>query len=286
MKFSKLLLLLTFAILIGCNQSDSEDTSTPPENQNSASEQPQTTTDNQSAIEPESTVEPERAGKVVARVNGKSIYEDDLNGKNLDFVITEEIIYQVGLQQGVDEEIRRKVRDLERILVIQKTKASLREDMPPAKEITDEDIQKYYDNNKDKYMHVRIHEISMPDVNLGIEIKKKAEGGEDLQEIANSYPEDAITVTDIGYNRQLAQEFANKEVGSISEVIQKPNGTFSVLKIVEIKEMPLKVNKKSIRHILESQRIGEMFDNYARRLANENNMEIEKYNDQTRRQRQ
>lgn len=279
MTFSKLLLLLTFVTLIGCNQSDSDDTSTPPENQNSASEQAQTTTDDQSAVEPE------RTGKVVARVNGKPIYEDDLNGKNLDFVITEEIIYQVGLQQGLDKEITKKVKDYERALVINKTKASLMEDMPPTKQISDEDIQKYYDDNKGKYMHVRIHEISFPDVNLGIEIKKKAEGGEDLQAIATSYPDAAITVTDIGYNRQLAQEFENKEVGSISEVIQKPNGTFSVLKIVEIKEIPLNVNKKSIQHILESKRIGTMFDSYSRRIANENNMEIEKYNDQTTRER-
>ncbi len=280
MTFSKLLLLLTFAILIGCNQSDSDDDSTPPENHNSVSKQAQTTTDDQSAIESE------RTGKVVARVNEKPIYEDDLNGKNLDFVITEEIIYQVGLQQGVDKEISKKVKDYERGLIINKTKASLMEDMPPTKQISDEDIQKYYDDNKDNYMHVRIQEISFPDVNLGIEIKKKAEGGKDLEAIATSYPDMAITVTDIGYNRQLAQEFENKEVGSISEVIQKPNGTFSVLKIVEIREIPLNVNKNSIQHILESRRIGERFDSYARRLANENNMEIEKYNDQTRRERQ
>lgn len=272
MTLRKLFLLLIFMVLVGCNQSDSNDA---PEKQDTANDQAQTTTSTDNTT---TDAAPEREGKIVARVNGSPIYEDDLRGRNLNFVVTEEIIYQIGLQQGVDKEISEKVRSYERMLIIKNAKESMMENMEPTKEISDEDIQRHYEANKDKYSHVRIHEISVPDVNLGLEVKEKAEAGEDLQAIANGYPDIEITVTDIGYNRELTQKFEKKEVGSISEVIQKPNGTFSVLKIVEIKEIPLKASKNSIKHGLESRRLGEIFEINARRLAEEQNMTIEKIN--------
>ncbi|MGB2691840.1 MAG: peptidylprolyl isomerase [Thermodesulfobacteriota bacterium] len=269
MALRKLFLLLIFIAFIGCNQSDSNNS---PEKQDTAEEQAQTTTTtNNTATDPE----PEREGKIVARVNGSPIYEDDIKNRNLNFVITEEIIYQLGLQQGVDNEINKKVRNFERVLIINKAKESMMENMEPTKKISDEEIQRHYEANKYKYSHVRIHEITVPDVNLGLEVKEKAEAGEELQTIATGYPDIEITVTDIGYNRELAQKFEKKEVGAISEVIQKPNGTFSVLKIVEIKEIPLKASRNSIKHGLESKRIAEMFEIKANRLAEENNITIE-----------
>lgn len=272
MKFSKLLLLFVFAVLIACNQSDSGDTANTSDSQNSTNEQSQNAPTEQTAT---TDPEPVRDGKVLARVNGKPIYEDDINGQNLEFVITEEIIYQAGLQKGVSKEIEKKVNEFERVLVIKETKIDLLENMAPAKEISEEDIQRYYELNKDKYMYIRMHEISAPDVNVGLEIKKKAEAGEELEDIANSYTDIAVTVTDIGFNRELAQEFENKEIGSVSEVIQKSNGTFSVLKIVDVRDLPLQNSRKSIRHILEAKRKAEMYDNYAKRLADENNITVE-----------
>ncbi len=265
MTLRKLYLLFIFVALIGCNQSDSNTTT------EQESTQSQTQNNDNSTAEPE----PERTGKVLARVNGTPIYEDDLNGRNLEFVITEEIIYQAGIKQGIDKEYRSRVRNFERNLVIEGTKAKILENAEPTKKISDEDIQKYYDLNKDRYTYVRIHEVSFPDVNLGKEIKEKVEKGEDLQEIANGYTDIAVTVTDIGFNKMMAKKFDNREVGSVSEVIQKPNGTFSVLKIVDVKDIPLNSSKKSIRHVLESVEKGQMFENYANTVAKENGMEIE-----------
>ena len=268
MTLGKLSLLLIFTALIGCNQSDSNNT---PEKQDTASDQAQTTSTDTPAADPQ----PQRTGKIVARVNGNPIYEDDLNGKTVDLVITEEIIYQVELKQGIDKKISKKVKNYERSLVINKAKTSMMENVEPTKKVSDEEIQEYYEANKNKYSHVRIHEISCPDVNLGLEIKEKAQGGEDLQDIANSYPDIAITVTDVGYNRELAQQFKPREVGSVSEVIQKPNGTFSVLKIADIREIPLKTSKSSIRSNLEARRLGEMIKIQTRKLAEENTITIE-----------
>lgn len=271
MSLRNLSLLFGILFIIGCGQSDTNNDSTTDEKPNTEQNQAESGAENTG-----DSGQPERVGKVLARVNGTPIYEDDLNGKNLEFVITEEVIYQAGLKQGIDKQYEDQVRDYERMLVIRGTKEKMLENMGPSKEISEEDIERYYELNKDKYAHVRIYEISFPDVNMGEEIKERVSQGEDLQEIAVSYEDIPVNVADLGYNRKLAQKFKNKEVGAVSEVIQKENGTFTVMKIVEIKEIPLSASKNSIRHNLEALRKGEMYENNANRLAEENGITIER----------
>jgi len=265
----RLAVLFTLLILLGCNQSDS--------NNNSPSDD-KTDTYTQTNWNEKASVaetEPERVGKVVARVNGQPIYEDDVNAKGLNFAITEEIIYQDAIKRGIDKKYRDEVRNFERNLIIKKTKQEILENAPPTKNISDEEISYYYESNKEKYKVVQIHEISFLDSKLGNNIKDKAESGEELQNIANSYPDLEISVNDIGYSRQMSQHFKTIEVGAVSEVIQKPNGTFSILKIIEVKDMPLKNSKLSIKHILKAERKASMFDEYAQKAAEENNITIE-----------
>jgi len=272
MKLRNLVLLFTVLILMACNESDSTSKTQSADNTNSDNIQSESSTnDNTSAVE----TEPEREGKVVARVNGQAIYEDDLGGGNLEFAISEEIIYQEGLRQGIDKKYRNKVRDFEKSLIIRDIKQSLLENAEPTKKASHEEIKDYYEKNKDKYSHVRVYEISFPDSNLGNEILEKAKGGEDLQNIANSYPDMVINVNDIGYNRSMLQHFKTREVGVVSEVIQKPDGTFSVLKIVEVKDIPFNSSKQAIMHILKAKKKSRMFNNYSQKIANENNMTIE-----------
>jgi hypothetical protein len=265
-------LLFVVLIFIGCNQSDSNGKPPSASKDDSNNKQSQTATNDNTAYDES---EPEVRGKVLARVNGQPIYEDDLKGYNLEYVVTEEIIYQEGIRQGIDKQYRDQVRNYNRRLIIRGSKQNILENAAPTKTVSDEEIKNFYENNKDKYSHVRIHEISFPDSRLGSEIQEKAKNGEELQTIANSHPDLEITVNDIGYNRAMAQHFKTREVGMVSEVIQKPDGTFSVLKIVEIKDIPLNVSRKSIRSILEAIRKTRMYDSYARKVAEENNMTIE-----------
>ncbi len=272
MTLSKMFLLLVVLIFIGCNQSDSNGKPPSASKDDSDNKQSQTATNDNTAYDES---EPEVRGKVLARVNGQPIYEDDLKGYNLEYVVTEEIIYQEGIRQGIDKQYRDQVRNYNRRLIIRGSKQNILENAAPTKTVSDEEIKNFYENNKDKYSHVRIHEISFPDSRLGSEIQEKAKNGEELQTIANSHPDLEITVNDIGYNREMAQHFKTREVGMVSEVIQKPDGTFSVLKIVEIKDIPLNISRKSIRSILEAIRKTRMYDSYARKVAEENNMTIE-----------
>jgi len=272
MTLSKMFLLLVVLIFIGCNQSDSNGKPPSASKDDSDNKQSQTATNDNTAYDES---EPEVRGKVLARVNGQPIYEDDLKGYNLEYVVTEEIIYQEGIRQGIDKQYRDQVKNYNRRLIIRGSKQNILENATPTKTVSEEEIKNFYENNKDKYSHVRIHEISFPDSRLGSEIQEKAKNGEELQTIANSHPDLEITVNDIGYNRAMAQHFKTREVGMVSEVIQKPDGTFSVLKIVEIKDIPFNMSKKSIRFTLEAIRKTHMYDSYARKVAKENNMTVE-----------
>jgi hypothetical protein len=265
-------LLLVVLIFIGCNQSDSNGKPPSASEDDSDNKQSQTATNDNTAYDES---EPEVRGKVLARVNGQPIYEDEVRGKDLDFAITEEIIYQDAIKRGIDKEYRDEVRIFERKLIIRKTKQRILENADPTKEISDEEINHYYELNKEKYLVLRIHEITFPDSKLGNAIKDKVESGEELQNIANSYPDLRISVNDIGYDRQMSQHFKTIEVGAVSEVIQKPNGTFSILKIVEVKDMPLKNSKQSIKYILKAKGKADMIDRYARKAAEESNITIE-----------
>ncbi len=97
----------------------------------------------------------------------------------------------------------------------------------------------------------------------------------DLIDIVNSYPDKDITLIDVGYNREMAQNFNNKEVGSITDVIRKPDGTYSIMKIVDIREIPLKTSKNSIKHILQSRKEAQFIHDYTMKLAQENDIEVE-----------
>ncbi len=272
MTLRKMFLLFVVLIFIGCNQSDSNGKPPSAPKDDSDNKQSQTATNDNTAYDES---EPEVRGKVLARVNGQPIYEDEVRGKDLDFAITEEIIYQDAIKRGIDKEYRDEVRIFERKLIIRKTKQRILENADPTKEISDEEINHYYELNKEKYSLVRIHEISFEDSKLGNAIKDKAESGEELQNIANSYPDLRISVNDIGYDRQMSKHFKTIEVGAVSEVIQKPNGTFSILKIVEVKDMPLKNSKQSIKYILKAKGKADMIDRYARKAAEESNITIE-----------
>lgn len=220
---------------------------------------------------------PKRDSKVVARVNGVPIYQNELKGRPLQYLITEEVIYQKGLGLGLDEKYAQKLRDYKKQLVVHELKMDILENLPPTKEVSDEEIKSYYDNNPDRYTFVRMHEVGFVDKNLGDEILEKMKSGEDLTEIVNAYLESGANVVgrDLGYNREMVKEFDAVELGSVTDVITKPDGSLSVIKIVEIKPIPLHQTERPIRRILEAKRKGYANDNYANQIIQESGIEVE-----------
>jgi len=215
--------------------------------------------------------------KIVARVNGKPIYRGDLRGMPLQSVIADEIIYQEGLKRGLDKEFEKRVEEYKRGLIVDSIKREVLANLPK-EEVTDEDIEKYYKENEDNYTYLRIKEISVGDKDTAEEIHKKALAGEDFERIKSDYSASGkqVTVVDLKFadSKFYKDLFDKKEVGSISGVIQDGN-RFKILKITNVKKIPLEKAKNVIMHIIMARRKGQTLQEYVEKLKKENNVKVE-----------
>ncbi len=221
---------------------------------------------------------PESSSKVVARVNGVPIYEDELNGLPVDSLVTDEILYQEGLKEGLDKKFQKKIRDYQMTLVVREIKNGVIEKMPTEEEITDKELLDYYNSVKDsKYTNYRIEEINFQNESQGEQIIEMAKEGKSFRDIADSLSnaKSQVTAKDLGYNKNLRIHFDAKEVGSISKVVPKKDGAFSVLKITEIKETPYNNVKNTIKSVIEAKRKGAAYDQAAQEIAKENGFTVE-----------
>jgi len=221
---------------------------------------------------------PEKSSKVVARVNGVPIYEDELNGRPVNSLITDEILYQEGLKEGLEKKYQDKIREYQMSLVIREIKNAITKKMPPESEITNKDLLDYYNSNKDlNYTRYRIEEINFQNENLGEQIIKMAKEGKSFQDIAKglSNAESQVTVNDLGFNKEMNIYFQAKETGSISGVIRKQDGAYSVLKILEMKEVPYDSVKNTIKYVIEARRKAAAYNQSAMEIAKENGFTVE-----------
>ncbi len=259
-------LLLIPLFIFGCKQTD-----TPAE---SPKEESAENTENTTKTSNENAKKAAR-GTVLARVNGEPIYSSDLGGRPLQYAINEEILYQDGLRRGIDKEHEDMVRSYKRNLVIQAVKRDILDNAPPSKEVSDEDIENYYNTNIDKYTYLRVEEITFPEQALGEKIIERASKGEPLDKIAADLAGSGVAVNDLGFDKRHSHLFPNKETGQLTKVIRKPDGNYSVLKILEARQMPMQNAKRSIQRALEAQKRGDSFQTYVDKLIEENSVEIE-----------
>ncbi len=214
--------------------------------------------------------------KVVARVNGRPIYEEDLGGRPLQDVIDYEILYEAGLKQGLDKKVEKAVEDYKKRLVETALQREFMNNLPKGGEVSDKEIEDYYKGNESKYKYLRIKEITVEDKNLIEEIHKRALKGEDFEKIASDYSKSGtnITVSNLEFNRKYNDLFSGKELGSVSDVIQEGK-QFKILKPTEVREIPLDKAKQTIRYTILAKRRGEAMHEFAEKMKNENKIKVE-----------
>ncbi len=161
-------------------------------------------------------------------------------------------------------------------LVVNDMKRNISTELPPTKGVSEEEIESYYKETILKYSNARLQGLCFSDKDLKDEIYKTAAEGTDFQDIANKYLDSKakVVVEDIGYDRELNKRFKKIEVGAMTDAIEKKDGTYCIIKIVSIQQMPIQSSKKAIKNILQAQRNSNELNNYARKLAKEKNMDI------------
>jgi len=96
---------------------------------------------------------------LLATVNGKSIYKEDLGSKSLDTAINYEVLYQIGLKNGVDKMFEENIENYKRKLVLTQMITKIMAGVPDT-EVTDEQINTYYNDYITKYSYLDVIEFT------------------------------------------------------------------------------------------------------------------------------
>jgi foldase protein PrsA len=260
--------LFTFLFLIvviasGCTQSEKkEETKTSSSKEDTASKQ--------------QTQSEQGEKKIVARVNGNPIYEEDLMGRRVQAAITDEILYQEGLKQGLDKKFEREIENYKKRLIVDAVKKDLLVNLPQKEEISDEQIENYYKENQNKYTFLTIKEISVGDKNTAEEIRKKLIDGGNSTQIASEYSNSGVKLTakDLRFVKKYNDLFEKKEAGQVSEVVEKGN-QFKVLVITDVRAIPLLKAKKAIEFNIMARRRGRAIQEMVNKMKKENTIKVE-----------
>jgi foldase protein PrsA len=255
------LLLLIALINVSCTQSEKKE-----ETKKDATKAEVTTTDKQ---------DNSTGKKVVARVNGKPIYEEDLKGRPLRMVINEEILYQEGLKQGLDKRFQGEIDDYKKRVIAETVKRELLSELPKAKEIevTEEQIKNYYEKHPDKYTFISVKEISLPDKTTAEEVRKRLLAGEDPAKIKSELGE-KVVVKDLKFGKMHYKKFDKIEVGAISEIIED-GGQFKILQITDVRQVPLQKVSNAIKQRIIARKTGKMIQEKVDEMKKENNIKVE-----------
>lgn len=214
--------------------------------------------------------------KVIAIVNGNPIYEKELRGnKTLDDLIMNEIFYLEGLDRGLDEKFEKQVNDYKkRIITSAVHKQMINKISDP--EVTEEEMKEYYENNKSKYTHLTVKQLSVEDEDSAKEIRTKLLDGKTAEDITEEYEDGdtAVTVRETRLPTNLNDRFDKLESGSVSEVVKGQRG-YDVMVITQVQSIPFEKAKPAIRHNVIGTKRGEAMQREADKIKEKLGIEVE-----------
>ncbi|MBM4338320.1 MAG: hypothetical protein FJ110_02130 [Deltaproteobacteria bacterium] len=206
------------------------------------------------------------------------------------YVITQEALYQEAKKKGFDKskEILAKVEDFRRAMIID---ALIEEALRGKSEATEEEIQRYYKENKSLFtepLEVKIRHIMVNSEPVLKEVLTRLSKGESFEKLASTYNIDRTREDGghLGYIRrgQLAPSFAQFEEaafslmkkGDISEVVRTPYG-FHIIQLEEIRgvqQRPFEQVRERIRIFLQAKKKQEAYLNYVKEVKSKSTILI------------
>jgi len=186
------------------------------------------------------------------------------------YVITREVLFQEAKKKGFDKnvEILTKVDDFKRALIID---ALLEEVIRGKTEISEDEIQQYYNEHQDRFTEpkeVKIRHVFVTTEEALKEVLTRLSKGENFEKLAYTYNADKSREDggSLGYIQrgQLAPLFAHfeeaafslKAKGDISEVIKTPYG-FHIIQLDDKRgtvSRPFDQVKEKIRFFLQTKK--------------------------------
>lgn len=170
---------------------------------------------------------------------------------------------------------------------IEKFKETLRKDLVYTKhrewfeannKPTDEEINKYFEENKDSLIKVDASHILVGDEKLAKEIKEKIDNGENFEELAKKYSEDTGSAANGGAlgafgKGQMVKEFEEVAFslgeGEISDIVKSQYG-YHIIKVNDIKDSVDDVKEEIIKALNDKK-----YSDYLKKLNEDSNVVTE-----------
>jgi len=253
----------------------------------------------------ESTENPKQ-GKVIAKVNGTAITEEDLafrlhgahgapekQPRMLDDLIREELLYQQGLKLGLDKDpgyraqISRMERQVANLKRSEMTRRVYNTQVAAKIEISNQDAKNYYDQNVNQIttdLHLGI--ISFNKKEPAEEALKKIRGGAAFESIARSVMGSQASAGrepwDLGFSSwdQIPIDFVDAvyrlKPGEVSEVVSSRRTSPQIFKLFETRKNPkadFPAVSGAIMNRLRDKKVLEAHEQYVEKLKKEAKIE-------------
>ncbi len=212
------------------------------------------------ACKPASNVESKKGGKTLAEVNGKAITVGDFNaevenlppyirpmaqtpeGKKelLDSMVVRELVLEQAKKDGLDtsKEVVAKLEDLKKRVIVE---AFIRKKIEQDVKISDDDMKKFYDQNKDKFKsgdQIRASHILVKDEKTAQDVLAQLKKGASFEDLAKKYSTDASAAKggDLGWfaKGSMVPDFENAafalKEGELSNIVKTPYG-YHIIKV-------------------------------------------------------
>lgn len=212
------------------------------------------------ACKPASQGESKKDGKILAEVNGNAITVGDFNaelenlppyvrpmaqtpeGKKelLNRMIIRELVLEQAKKDGIDKskEVAARMEDVKKMVIVE---AYVRKKIESEVKVSDDDMKKFYDQNKDKFKtgeQIRASHILVKTEKEAQDVLDQLKKGASFEDLAKKYSKDASAAKggDLGWFSKgaMVPEFEKAafslKPGQVSGIVQTPYG-FHIIKV-------------------------------------------------------
>ena len=205
--------------------------------------------------------------EAVAKVGTSTIYKEDIGNRNLEDYINEEIYYQEGVKKGYDQKIEEQLQNFRRSNIVALSMRDVIDNYLKANPVTQEDIDAYYDKNKNEYYGVKATKFTSSDPDKLEEARKKVQDGASADTIKAEYSESILVLPLKSHTRDFSALLTDFKVGEVSSVGTGTAGDSYFVVVDDVREPNEQTIKGSIQRKLGAA---------AKREALKQNMDIKR----------
>lgn len=258
-RINLIILSLSFIFLISCN------------NDNKPKKVEKDTTK-------ESSLENSRE-QIAFYINDRPVTRGQIHGPNLERGISNEVIYEMALKQGMDkdQEIIDRGQLYKKNLLVSKIKSKAIKDHLSQITITDEELDTFYEETKNNFARLDLTQIMLDDEQTAHNVYSKIVTSDDIDKTIDEQQKQGIVIItkELKLTRNYDHLFKEIEVGSLTKPV-KGTHKYNIYRIDKIDYVPLEQIKQKLRLQLTSKHRLKAIDQYVDSAIKNNNIVIKK----------